>query len=108
MAPGQSRADIVRRSAGLPAALTALFLAEPGGQPRSLLPAGMEVLLGVALRGGGAAAAAAAGGGGQGPAATAGAAAASGDIGFVVEDAEEPWPRVSDTGHDTGCDTGVI
>lgn len=35
-APGQSRDDILRRSAGLPAALVALFLAEPGNQARKV------------------------------------------------------------------------
>lgn len=35
-APGQSRDHILRRSAGLPAALVALFLAEPGNQARKV------------------------------------------------------------------------
>eukprot|EP00887_Chlorella_sp_A99_P000062 scaffold16.g62.t1 len=52
--PGQGRSDIVRRSAGLPYALTALFEAEPEQHHRRLLAAGMHALLAVA-RGGGAA-----------------------------------------------------
>ena len=35
-APGQSRDDILRRSAGLPAAIVALFLAEPANQARKV------------------------------------------------------------------------
>lgn len=35
-APGQSRDDILRRSAGLPAAIIALFLAEPANQARKV------------------------------------------------------------------------
>ena len=38
--PGQSREDIVRRSAGLPAAFVALFTAEPTGHPKTLLYTG--------------------------------------------------------------------
>lgn len=38
--PGQSRDDIVRRSAGLPAAFVALFTAEPTGHPKTLLYTG--------------------------------------------------------------------
>ncbi len=37
---GQSRDDIVRRSAGLPAAFVALFTAEPTGHPKTLLYTG--------------------------------------------------------------------
>jgi hypothetical protein len=39
--PGQSRDDIVRRSAGLPAAFVALFTAEPTGHPKTLLYTGI-------------------------------------------------------------------
>ena len=46
--PGQSWNDIVRRSAGLPFAIAGLFLAEPAGVPRVLLPLGMSQLLAVA------------------------------------------------------------
>jgi hypothetical protein len=46
--PGQSLNDIVRRSAGLPYAIIALFLAEPPGAPRQLLPEGMPRLLAIA------------------------------------------------------------
>ncbi|DBB01023.1 TPA: hypothetical protein ACH3X1_000923 [Trebouxia sp. C0004] len=46
--PGQSRDDIVRRSAGLPAAFVALFTAEPTGHPKTLLYTGMRELLRVA------------------------------------------------------------
>eukprot|EP00775_Hariotina_reticulata_P011695 gene11694-11839_t len=42
---GQCRDDIVRRSAGLPFAMAGLFLAEPLGVPRSLLPVGLTALL---------------------------------------------------------------
>lgn len=38
--PGQSRDDIVRRSAGLPAAFVAVFAAEPTGHPKTLLQHG--------------------------------------------------------------------
>ncbi len=38
---GQSRDDIVRRSAGLPAAFVALFAAEPTGHPKILLSTGV-------------------------------------------------------------------
>ncbi|GLI68266.1 hypothetical protein VaNZ11_012621, partial [Volvox africanus] len=48
LAPGQSRDDIVRRSAGLPFALGALFLAEPSNAPKVLLSRGMNALLAVA------------------------------------------------------------
>ncbi|GIL79887.1 hypothetical protein Vretifemale_9023, partial [Volvox reticuliferus] len=48
LAPGQSRDDIVRRSAGLPFALGALFLAEPSNAPKALLSRGMNALLAVA------------------------------------------------------------
>ncbi|BDA45482.1 probable thyroid adenoma-associated protein homolog [Coccomyxa sp. Obi] len=44
-APGQGRDDIVRRSAGLPFAFVALFLAEPIGSHKTLLHTGMSELL---------------------------------------------------------------
>ena len=37
---GQSRDDIVRRSAGIPCAFVALFAAEPTGHPKTLLQRG--------------------------------------------------------------------
>ncbi|KAK9830510.1 hypothetical protein WJX72_012147 [[Myrmecia] bisecta] len=45
---GQSRDDIVRRSAGIPFAFCALFLAEPVGQHKVLLHGGMSALLDLA------------------------------------------------------------
>ncbi|GLC36743.1 hypothetical protein PLESTB_000787500 [Pleodorina starrii] len=48
LARGQSRDDIVRRSAGLPFAFGALLLAEPGNAPKALLSRGMAALLAVA------------------------------------------------------------
>ncbi|KAG2487254.1 hypothetical protein HYH03_014096 [Edaphochlamys debaryana] len=48
MAPRQTRDDIVRRSAGLPYARTALFLAEPSNAPKQLLPRAMTALLAIA------------------------------------------------------------
>lgn len=42
--PGQGRSDIVRRSAGLPYALNALFLAEPGNNHK--VCGGLEQLFG--------------------------------------------------------------
>jgi len=52
-APGQGRDDILRRSAGLPAAVVALFLAEAGRPGRgALLEAGMAELLRLAAAGG--------------------------------------------------------
>ncbi|KAK9842206.1 hypothetical protein WJX81_000582 [Elliptochloris bilobata] len=52
-APGQGRDDVLRRSAGLPAAIVALFLAEPGNQARKvLLETGMAELLRQAAGGG--------------------------------------------------------
>lgn len=47
-APGQSRDDILRRSAGLPAAIVALFLAEPANQARKVR--GTQSLCLLALR----------------------------------------------------------
>ncbi|KAF6263138.1 putative death-receptor fusion protein-domain-containing protein [Scenedesmus sp. NREL 46B-D3] len=46
--PGQCRDDVVRRSAGLPFSITCLFLAEPHGVPRQLLPQGLPQLLAAA------------------------------------------------------------
>jgi hypothetical protein len=46
--PDQGLDDIVRRSAGLPFAILALFLAEPPGTPPRLLPEGMARLLATA------------------------------------------------------------
>ena len=43
--PGQGRSDIVRRSGGLPHAFCALFLAEPCGTNKTLLPSGMRRLM---------------------------------------------------------------
>lgn len=83
--PGQGRSDIVRRSAGLPAALTALFEAEPEGGARGLMAAGMAALLALAApgaaAGAGSEASAGRGAGGAAPAAVEGAAA-------------DQWPRV--------------
>ena len=41
---GQSRDDIVRRSAGLPAAFVAVFTAEPTGHPKTLLQQGTPLM----------------------------------------------------------------
>ena len=41
---GQSRDDIVRRSAGTPCAFVALFAAEPTGHPKTLLQIGKRYL----------------------------------------------------------------
>lgn len=52
--PGQSRDDIIRRSAGLPPAFMSIFLAEPQGTHKHLLHVGLSGLLvtaGVMLRG---------------------------------------------------------
>jgi hypothetical protein len=46
--PGQCLDDIIRRSAGLPAAIVALFLSEPPSAPRRLLPEGVARLLAIA------------------------------------------------------------
>ena len=40
---GQSRDEIVRRSAGLPAAFVAVFTAEPTGHPKTLLQQGTHL-----------------------------------------------------------------
>ncbi|KAL3696959.1 hypothetical protein R1sor_011035 [Riccia sorocarpa] len=44
-AKGQVVDDLLRRSAGIPPAFLALFLAEPDGAPKKLLPMGMRWLL---------------------------------------------------------------
>ncbi|CAM6124686.1 unnamed protein product [Calypogeia fissa] len=44
-AKGQVVDDLLRRSAGIPPAFLALFLAEPDGSPKKLLPMGMRWLL---------------------------------------------------------------
>lgn len=43
--PGQSRDDIIRRSAGLPPAFMSIFLAEPQGTHKHLLHIGLSGLL---------------------------------------------------------------
>ncbi|WVZ94889.1 hypothetical protein U9M48_040721 [Paspalum notatum var. saurae] len=45
IAKGQTVDDLVRRSAGIPAAFIALFLAEPEGTPKKLLPKALEWLI---------------------------------------------------------------
>ncbi|CDP02224.1 unnamed protein product [Coffea canephora] len=45
---GQTVDDLLRRSAGIPAAFTAIFLAEPEGSPKRLLPRALRWLLDVA------------------------------------------------------------
>lgn len=44
-ANGQTVDDLLRRSAGIPAAFLALFLSEPEGAPKKLLPAAMEWII---------------------------------------------------------------
>ncbi|PUZ50289.1 hypothetical protein GQ55_6G047200 [Panicum hallii var. hallii] len=44
-AKGQTVDDLLRRSAGIPAAFIALFLAEPEGTPKKLLPRALEWLI---------------------------------------------------------------
>lgn len=48
VAKGQIVDDVLRRSAGIPAAFTALFLSEPEGAPKKLLPRALRWLIGVA------------------------------------------------------------
>ncbi|KAL3526511.1 hypothetical protein ACH5RR_011167 [Cinchona calisaya] len=48
VAKGQTVDDLLRRSAGIPAAFIALFLAEPEGSPKRLLPRALRWLLDVA------------------------------------------------------------
>lgn len=43
--PGQTRSDIVRRSAGVPSAVVAICQAEPTGAAKRLLPTALRVLL---------------------------------------------------------------
>ncbi|OAY85901.1 thyroid adenoma-associated protein homolog [Ananas comosus] len=50
IAKGQTVDDLLRRSAGIPAAFIALFLAEPEGTPKKLLPRALEWLIGIAKR----------------------------------------------------------
>lgn len=45
---GQTVDDLLRRSAGIPAAFTALFLSEPEGTPKKLLPRALKWLISVA------------------------------------------------------------
>jgi len=45
IAKGQTVDDLIRRSAGIPAAFIALFLAEPEGTPKKLLPRALEWLI---------------------------------------------------------------
>ncbi|KAE8651220.1 hypothetical protein Csa_001110 [Cucumis sativus] len=49
-AKGQTVDDLLRRSAGIPAAFIALFLAEPEGSPKKLLPRALKWLIDVAER----------------------------------------------------------
>lgn len=48
VAKGQTVDDLLRRSAGIPAAFTALFLSEPEGTPKKLLPQALRWLIDVA------------------------------------------------------------
>lgn len=48
VAKGQTVDDLLRRSAGIPAAFTALFLSEPEGTPKKLLPRALRWLIDVA------------------------------------------------------------
>lgn len=50
MSKGQTVDDLLRRSAGIPAAFIALFLAEPEGSPKKLLPRALKWLIDVAER----------------------------------------------------------
>ncbi|WOL00525.1 thyroid adenoma-associated protein [Canna indica] len=45
---GQTVDDLLRRSAGIPAAFIAFFLSEPEGTPKKLLPRALQWLIGVA------------------------------------------------------------
>uniref|UniRef100_A0A5B7CF51 Uncharacterized protein n=1 Tax=Davidia involucrata TaxID=16924 RepID=A0A5B7CF51_DAVIN len=47
---GQTVDDLLRRSAGIPAAFTALFLSEPEGTPKRLLPRALRWLIDLANR----------------------------------------------------------
>ncbi|XP_050221761.1 uncharacterized protein LOC126671957 [Mercurialis annua] len=48
VAKGQTVDDLLRRSAGIPAAFIALFLSEPEGSPKKILPRALEWLINVA------------------------------------------------------------
>lgn len=48
VAKGQTVDDLLRRSAGIPAAFIALFLSEPEGSPKKLLPQALGWLIGLA------------------------------------------------------------
>ncbi|GMH05126.1 hypothetical protein Nepgr_006966 [Nepenthes gracilis] len=48
VAKGQTVDDLLRRSAGIPAAFSALFLSEPEGTPKKLLPRALRWLIDVA------------------------------------------------------------
>lgn len=48
VARGQTVDDLLRRSAGIPAAFTALFLSEPEGTPKRLLPRALRWLIDIA------------------------------------------------------------
>ncbi|ESQ32617.1 hypothetical protein EUTSA_v10003503mg [Eutrema salsugineum] len=48
VAKGQTVDDLLRRSAGIPAAFIALFLSEPEGSPKKLLPQALRWLIGLA------------------------------------------------------------
>jgi len=48
IAKGQTVDDLLRRSAGIPAAFIALFLSEPEGTPKKLLPRALRWLIDVA------------------------------------------------------------
>lgn len=48
IAKGQTVDDLLRRSAGIPAAFIALFLAEPEGTPKKLLPLALRWLIDIA------------------------------------------------------------
>ncbi|GAB2287907.1 hypothetical protein Dimus_022262 [Dionaea muscipula] len=50
VAKGQTVDDLLRRSAGIPAAFSAFFLSEPEGAPKKLLPRAMRWLIDVASR----------------------------------------------------------
>lgn len=50
VAKGQTVDDLLRRSAGIPAAFIALFLSEPEGTPKRLLPRALRWLIDIAKR----------------------------------------------------------
>ena len=47
---GQTVDDLLRRSAGIPAAFMALFLSEPNGAPKKLLPRALRWLIDLAVK----------------------------------------------------------